>query len=146
MTGVCCDNQKGNESEFFPLCQVRGPNAAWQLLCSSVLTLLVCSWCLGLCEALDCALLCPDFCSIFCTLLPGLLCKPHWTQQIGLIVTNDYIKITFIFERKKERPWQSDIRIFFLLTLVTERFLVAWQNFSFCVPAPAPKGFLLLVE
>lgn len=99
MTGVCCDSQKGNESEFFPLCQVRGPNTAWQLLHSSVLTLLVCSCCLGLCEALDCGLLSPDFCRIFCALVP--VCKLHWTQQIGLIVTNDYVKMTFIFGRKE---------------------------------------------
>lgn len=99
MIGVCGDSQKGNESEFFPACQVRGPDPAQQLLCSSVLTLLVFSCCLRLCEALVCGLLCPDFCRIFCAFLPA--CKLHWTQQIGLIVTNHYVKMIVVFGRKK---------------------------------------------
>lgn len=32
-------------------------------------------------------------------LLP--VCKLHWTQQIGLLVTNGYVKMTCIFGRKK---------------------------------------------
>ena len=55
-TGVCCNSHKGNGSNFFPLCQGSRPDPAWQLLCSSVLTLLVCPYCHGLCEALDCGL------------------------------------------------------------------------------------------
>lgn len=59
--------------------------------------------CLFVLAAMDCVkhcgLLCSDFCRIFCALLPA--CKLHWTQQVDLIVTNDYVKMTFIFGRNK---------------------------------------------
>lgn len=41
---------------LFPMCPGSRPDPAWQLLCPSVLTLLVCPCCHGLCEALDCVL------------------------------------------------------------------------------------------
>lgn len=53
---VCCDSHKGNGSDFFPVQQGSRPGPAWQLPCPSVLTLLVCPCCHGLCEALDCGL------------------------------------------------------------------------------------------